>query len=126
MAQMVKKLLGMQETWVRFLGQERPPGEGNSNPLEYSCLENPMDGGSWQNIPHRVAKSCTRLSGFHYSLFTKEGGTALEVLAYCVPLLPGKEIKPSFLLLHSSVPLFFLHWCTESQDFGSRTNKNCK
>ena len=34
----------MQETWVQSLGQENPPGEGNDNPLQYFCLENPMDG----------------------------------------------------------------------------------
>ena len=43
----VKNLPAMQETWVQFLGQEDSPGEGNGNPLQYSCLENPMDGGAW-------------------------------------------------------------------------------
>ena len=37
--------LGMQETWVRYRGKS--PGEGNGNPLQYSCLENPMEGGAW-------------------------------------------------------------------------------
>ena len=37
-------------------GLGRPPGEGNGNPLQYSCLENPMDGGPWQAIVHGVAK----------------------------------------------------------------------
>ena len=40
------------------------PGEGNGNPLRYSCLENPMGGGAWQAIVHGVAKSRTRLSDF--------------------------------------------------------------
>ena len=35
----------------------RSPGEGNRNPLQYSCLENPMDRGAWQAIVHRVSKS---------------------------------------------------------------------
>ena len=52
----------MQETWIQFLGQEDSPGEGNGNPLQYSCLENPMDGGAWWATVHRVAKSWTRLS----------------------------------------------------------------
>ena len=39
----------------------RSPGKGNSNPLQYSCLENPMDRGAWWAIAHRVAKSRTRL-----------------------------------------------------------------
>ena len=45
-AQRVKRLPAMQETWVRSLGQEDSPGEGNGDPLQYSCLENPMDGGT--------------------------------------------------------------------------------
>ena len=40
-----KRLPTMQETWVRCLGQEDP--QGNGNPLQYSCLENPMDRGAW-------------------------------------------------------------------------------
>jgi len=43
-AQMVKHLPTMWETRVQFLGQGRSPGEGNGNSLQYSCLENPMDG----------------------------------------------------------------------------------
>ena len=46
-AQRVKRLSAMRETWVQSLGGEDPPGEGNGNPLQYSCLENPMDGGAW-------------------------------------------------------------------------------
>ena len=37
-------------------GSGRSPGEGNDNPLQYSCLENPMDRGAWRTIVHRVAK----------------------------------------------------------------------
>ena len=43
-------------------GLGRSPGEGNGNPLQYSCLENPMDRGAWQAIVHGIAKSQTRLS----------------------------------------------------------------
>ena len=42
----------------------RSPGEGNGNPLQYSCLENSMDGGAWWTTVHGVAKSRTRLSDF--------------------------------------------------------------
>ena len=38
-------------------GLGRSPGEGNGSPLQYSCLENPMDRGAWQNTVHRVAES---------------------------------------------------------------------
>ena len=40
---MVKHLLEVQEAQVQSLGQEDPPGEGNGYPIQYSCLENPMD-----------------------------------------------------------------------------------
>ena len=43
-------------------GSGRPTGEGNGNPLQYSCLENPMDGGDWWATVHGVTKSRTRLS----------------------------------------------------------------
>ena len=43
-------------------GLGRAPGEGNGNPLQYSCLENPMDRGAWWAAVHRVAKSQTQLS----------------------------------------------------------------
>ena len=45
-------------------GMGRFPGETNGNPLQYSCLENPMEGGAWQAIVHGVANSQTRLSDF--------------------------------------------------------------
>ena len=47
-----------------ILGLGRSPGEGNGNPLQYSCLENPMDGGAWWATVHRVAKNRTRLRDF--------------------------------------------------------------
>ena len=43
-------------------GSERSPGGGNSNSLEYSCLENPMDRGAWWATVHRVEKCQTQLS----------------------------------------------------------------
>jgi len=51
-------------------GSGRSPGEGNGNPLQYSCLENPMDTGAWQATVHGVEESRTRLSDFtrlHYA-----------------------------------------------------------
>ena len=45
-------------------GSGRSPGKGNDNPLQYSCLENPMDREAWWAIAHGVAKSRTRLSNF--------------------------------------------------------------
>ena len=69
-AQTVKRLPAMRETRVRSLDWEDPwvgkipglgrsPGEGNGNPLQYSCLENSMDGGAWWATVHGVTKSWT-------------------------------------------------------------------
>ena len=49
-----------------ILGPRRSPGEGNGNPLQYSCLENPMHKGAWQASVHGVTKSWTRLSNFTF------------------------------------------------------------
>ena len=48
-----------QVTWVRSLGQGRSPGEGNGNPLQCSCLENPRAGGAWWAAVYGVAQSQT-------------------------------------------------------------------
>ena len=48
-------------------GSGRFPAEGNDNPLQYSCLENPMDGGAWWATVHVVAKRRTRLSDFTFT-----------------------------------------------------------
>ena len=88
-AQTLKLLTAMRETWVLSLGQEDSPGEGNGNPLQYSCLENPMDGGAWGAIVHRVAKSRTRLSDFTFTFpfhaLEKEMVTHSSVLAWRIP-----------------------------------------
>ena len=61
-------------------------GEGNGNPLQYSCLENPMDGGAWWADVHGVAESRTRLSNFtftfHFHALEKEMATHSSVLAW--------------------------------------------
>ena len=64
-------------------------GEGNSNPFQYSCLENPMDGGVWWAAVHGVVKSWTRLSNFtftfHCHALEKEMATHSCVLAWRIP-----------------------------------------
>jgi len=57
----IKNLPAMQETWVRFLGWEDFPGEGNGYPLQYSCLENSMDREAWWATVHSVTKNWTQL-----------------------------------------------------------------
>ena len=64
-------------------------GEGNGIPLQYSCLENPMDGGAWWAAVHGVTKSQTRLSDFtftfHFHALEKEMATHSSVLAWRIP-----------------------------------------
>ena len=65
------------------------PREGNGTPLQYSCLENPMDGGAWWAAVHGVAKSQTWLSDFtftfHFHALEKEMATHSSVLAWRIP-----------------------------------------
>ena len=51
-------------------GSRRSPGKGNGNLLQYSCLENPRNGGAWQATVHGVAKSWTRPSDFTFFLLS--------------------------------------------------------
>ena len=64
-------------------------GEGNDTPLQYPCLENPMDGGAWWATVHGVVKSRTRLSHFtftfHFHALEKEMATHSSVLAWRSP-----------------------------------------
>ena len=64
-------------------------GEGNGTPLQYSCLENPMDGGAWLATVHVVANSWISLSDFtftfHFHALEKEMATHSSVLAWEVP-----------------------------------------
>ena len=63
--------------------------EGNGTPLQYSCLENPMDGGAWWAAVHGVARSRTQLSDFtftfHFHALEKEMATHSSVLAWRIP-----------------------------------------
>ena len=65
------------------------PGEGNGIPLQYSCLENPMNRRAWWAAVHGVAKSWTRLSDFtftfHFHALEKEMATHSSVLAWRIP-----------------------------------------
>ena len=70
-------------------GSGRSPGEGNGTPLQYSCLENPMDGGAWKTTVHGVTEVRTRLSNFtfifHFHALEKEMATHSSVLAWRIP-----------------------------------------
>ena len=72
--------------WLSFRRKVR---EGNGTPLQYSCLENPMDGGAWWAAVHGVSKSQTWLSNFnftfHFHALEKEMATHSSVLAWRIP-----------------------------------------
>ena len=72
--------------WVLLEGRF---GEGNGTPLQYSCLENPMDRGAWRAAVHGVDRSPTRLSDFtftsHFHALEKEMATHSSILAWRIP-----------------------------------------
>ena len=73
--------------------------EGNGNPLQCSCLENPMGGGAWWAAVHGVAKSWTRLSNFtftfHFHALEKEMASHSSVLAWRIPGMVAPDGLPS-------------------------------
>ena len=73
-------------------------GEGNGTPLQYCCLENPMDGGAWWVAVHGVAKTQARLSNFsftfHFHALGREVATHSSALAWRIP----RTEEPSGLL----------------------------
>ena len=78
--------------WLNFIELDKAvvlTGEGNGTPLQYSCLENPMDGGACLATVHGVAKSRTRLKDFtftfHFHALEKEMATHSSVLAWRIP-----------------------------------------
>ena len=79
-----KEILG-----TKHLGINLPKETDNGTPLQYSCLENPMDGGAWWATVHGVAKSRTRLRDFtftfHFYALEKEMATHSSVLAWRIP-----------------------------------------
>ena len=76
-------------------GSGRSPGEGNGNPIQYSCLENPMDGGAWWATVRGVAKSRTRLSDF----------TSLHFIVYLPRNAEKFIINPKMPLSGGVVPV---------------------
>ena len=115
--------------------------EGNGNPLQYSCLENPMDAGAWWAAVHGVAKSRTWLSDFtfiiHFHALEKEMATHSSTLAWRIPGMaePGglpsmgsprvghdwSDLAAAAWMIFSwcSFRLFFFYWsiCLEACPF---------
>ena len=119
--------------------------EGNGTPLQYSCLENPMDGGAWLAAVHGVAKSRIWLSdftfSFHFHALEKEMATHSSTLAWRIPGTGEPGGLPSmgshrvghdcrdlaaaavYEITHSISKLFFTLWETILQmTYGLQTN----
>ena len=79
------------ETVIDFIlgGSKITVGEGNGTPLQYSCLENPMDGGAWWVAVHGVTEGWTRLNdftfSFHFHALEKEMAIHSSVVAWRIP-----------------------------------------
>ena len=86
-AQMVKNLSSCQDS---IPGLGRSPGEGNGTPLQYSCLDNPMDRGAWWAIVPGVTKSRIWMSGWHTSTMSQ---TLYEVQWWMKVIIPTLESK---------------------------------
>jgi len=84
-----RNLRRFQWGWENILCYLDITGEGNGTPLQYSCLENPIDGGAWWAAAHGVAKSWTQLSDFaftfHFHALEKEMATHYSVLVWRIP-----------------------------------------
>ena len=76
-------------------GLKRSPRGGNGNPLQYSCLENPMDGGAWQVMVHGVARSQTRLSDFTFTFTSFEKLLLRYIILFNLNILVFKMDKIS-------------------------------
>ena len=105
-------------------GLERSPGEGNDYPLQYSCLENSMDRGAWWATVHRVTKSWTGLSNYHFHFFFKilgNNGYPIEICFFLIGTsqrnLDKLQRKKSVLL--SSGKSKYLTFKTHDQDLGT-------
>ena len=89
------------KSWTRLkrLSMHACLGEGNGDPRQCSCLENPRDGGAWLAAVHGVAKSRTQLSDFtftfHFHALEKEMATHSSVLAWRIPEMEEPSGLPS-------------------------------
>ena len=80
---------GLQEREKTMENLNKKGVKGNGNPLQYSCLENPMDGGAWWAAVYGVTQSRTLLTDFtftfHFHALEKEMATHSSVLAWRIP-----------------------------------------
>ena len=128
-------------------GSGRSPGEGKGNPLQYSCLENPTDGGAWWATVHRVVKSQTRLSDFTFTFrkwWTLTGPghmvrTWAQRLMYSMPGDQGEDILcgqqfcsekeaevNGLAKLGNQMKSILLHWLRSEWGLGVTSDHACE
>ena len=110
-AQTVKRLPSMWETQL-IPGLGRSSGEGNVNPLQDSCLENPMDGEVWQATVHGAAKSWTRLSNFTF--FKNRSGFGKAAASLSVSDVPCNKRTELCIFMATTKPRCYLRFSRKS------------
>ena len=88
-------------------GLGRPPGEGHGNPLQYSCLENPIDRGAWRATVHGVMKSQTQLKWLSTHVGTWDYYFQQVIVSRMLTRMPGVGWQPGDITV---VQRWCLHW----------------
>ena len=108
----------MRQTLVRSPGSGRSSGEGNGNPLQYPCVENPMDGVMWQATVHGVAKRRTRLivSRQFCQLCEKYATAVVQFRSFVLKLSEWNKVSitmsfSSFAQYDVTLPMFLMLRC---------------
>ena len=91
------------------------PGEGNGNPLQYSCLKNPMDRGAWRATVHGVAKSWTRLSDFTFTL---------EVFMVIIKPMMTMMTMMTIMMTKSSLNQYYFLHCLLLSSYSCQITEN--
>ena len=114
LAQVVNNLPAIRETWVSIPSLGTAPGEGNGNPLQFSCLKNPMDRGAWWATVHKVVSSQTGLGDLTLSL------SACHLLVSQLPskILPLSQHLVLDLLACNAVSTAVLDSVTNALQYG--------
>ena len=97
----------------------RSPGEGNGNPLQYSCLENPMDGEAWGARVHGVTKSRTWLSDFAFTFMACVRVCVCSVIQLCLTLCDPVHHSPPISSVYGIFQARILEWVAISFSRGS-------
>ena len=122
----------MQEMWIP--GSETTPGEGNGNPLQYSCLGNPMNRGAWWATVHGVSnQTClsdqaTIATHKHKLIIFEQSSVAQSTFTLCSYQLHLQNLHPAFQcimkLKHESPKLFLTSALDETHDFSAAPQRH--